>query len=140
MEFVDGTGGYGAGVVDSLLQAGHTPQEINFSGAAADPRFYNKRSEIWMLMADWVKRGGSIPDDAQLAKELCTPTYYFQNGRLRLEEKDQIVKRLGFSPDKADALALTFAMPEMPTQAMGVLTGYNQNKMLSEWEPSYDES
>lgn len=29
-------------------------------------------------------------------------------------KKAQIKERLGFSPDFADALALTFAMPDMP--------------------------
>ena len=36
---------------------------------------------------------------------------YDNKGRLQLEEKDEIKKRLGRSPDKADALALTFAEP-----------------------------
>jgi hypothetical protein len=114
MEFIDGTGGFGSGVVDSLIQAGHSPQEIHFSGKAIDNRYYNKRSEMWFNMAEWIKRGGSIPDDDSLIKELCSPTYAFQNGRFLLEPKEQIKKRLGFSPDLCDALALTFAFPEMP--------------------------
>ena len=36
---------------------------------------------------------------------------YDSRGRLQLEEKDEIKKRLGRSPDLADALALTFAEP-----------------------------
>ena len=32
-------------------------------------------------------------------------------GRLQLESKDEIKKRLGRSPDKADAFVLTFAEP-----------------------------
>lgn len=114
VEMVDGTGGYGAGVIDSLLQAGHAPLEIHFSGKAIDPRYMNKRAEMWFLMAEWVKRGGALPNDPDLQKELTAPTYTFQNGKLRIEEKDQIKDRLGFSPDKADALCLTFALPEMP--------------------------
>ena len=114
VELVDGSGGYGAGVVDALLQAGHAPQEIQFGGKAINPRYYNKRSEMWFEMAEWVKRGGVLPSVAQLAKELTAPTYTFQGGKLRLEEKDQIKKRLGFSPDYGDALCLTFALPDMP--------------------------
>ena len=36
---------------------------------------------------------------------------YDSRGRLQLEEKDEIKRRLGRSPDMADALALTFAEP-----------------------------
>lgn len=114
LEFVDGTGGYGAGVIDFLIQGGFSPHEINFSGKAIDPRYFNKRSEIHFLFAEWVKRGGALPNDPELARELTAPTYTFQNGKLRVEEKDQIKKRLGFSPDKSDAYALTFSLPDMP--------------------------
>jgi phage terminase large subunit len=125
LPLVDGTGGYGAGVIDSLIQAGDSPIEVNFSGKATDPRYFNKRSEMWFLMAEWVKRGGCLPNDPELQKELTAPKYAFQEGKLRLEEKDQIKKRLGFSPDKADALALTFAIADvlMPLHVGGQEVG-----------------
>lgn len=113
IELIDGTGGYGSGVVDSLIQSGHSPIEVNFSGKSIDPRYFNKRAEMWFEMAEWVRRGGCLPNDPELVRELTSPTYTFQNGKFRLEEKDQIKKRLGYSPDKADALALTFALPEI---------------------------
>lgn len=114
MEMVDDTGGYGAGVIDAYLTAGQSALPVNFSGKAIDPRYFNKRSEMWFEMAKWVKKGGALPNIPELVKELTAPTYIFQNGKFRLEEKEQIKKRLGFSPDYADALALTFALPEMP--------------------------
>lgn len=115
MDFVDSTGGYGSGVVDSLIQAGQAPIEVNFSSKATDARFFNKRSEIHWLMAEWVKRGGAIPDIAPLKKAMTATTYTLHNGQLRIEEKDIIKKRLnGFSPDHLDALCCTFAYPEMP--------------------------
>lgn len=115
-EFVDGTGGYGAGVVDALTQAGHTPIEVNFSAQAPDVRFFNLRSYIWWQMAEWVKKGGALPPIPELVAELTAPTYSFQGGRIRLEEKEQIKKRLQFSPDIGDSLAVTFALPDMPAQ------------------------
>lgn len=114
VELVDGTGGYGSGVVDSLIQSGLNPQEIHFSGKAFDSRYYNKRAEMWFMLAEWVKRGGVLPNCPHLKKELCAPVYSFRNGKFILESKDQIKARLGFSPDRADALALTFALPDMP--------------------------
>ena len=118
LEFVDGTGGYGSGVIDALYSAGHEPQEIHFSSKALDGRYFNKRTEMWFLMADWVKDKGQLPKDNILKKELCSPMYTFQNGKMKLEDKDQIKKRLGFSPNRADALALTFALPDMPGAEM----------------------
>lgn len=114
MAFVDDTGGYGGSVIDSLIQFGMSPVPVNFAGKADDPRYFNKRSEMWFRMADWVKRGGMLPKYQPYVRQLTTPTYTFQLGKFRLEEKEMIKKRLGFSPDDADALALTFAIAEMP--------------------------
>lgn len=114
IEFVDGTGGFGGGVIDCLIQSGYSPIEVQFSGKAEDPRYYNKRAEMWFRMAEWIKRGGHIPNIGTLKKELVTPTYTTKNGKFLLESKEQIKARLGFSPDMADALALTFALPELP--------------------------
>ena len=114
MELYDDTGGYAAGAIDAAIQGGYSPVPVPFSGKASNPRFFNRRSEIWFNMAEWVKRGGILPKIPGLVAELTTPTYTYQGGKFRLEEKDQIKKRLGRSPNYADALALTFAMPDQP--------------------------
>lgn len=139
VEFIDGTGGFGSGVVDSLIQAGHAPLEIHFSGKAIDNRYLNKRAEMWFNMAEWVKRGGCLPNMPELVKELTCATYTFQNGKFMIEPKDQIKERLGFSPDVADALCLTFALPEMP--ASNSLQGMKMNggKLLHEYDPFNNE-
>lgn len=131
LELVDGTGGFGAGVIDALSLAGESPMEVNFASKAIDTRYQNKRAEMWFEMADWVKRGGALPMNQDLKKELLAPTYTFHQGRFVLESKEQIKKRLGFSPDRADALALTFALPDMPTQASGLVR-------RGEYKSSYD--
>ncbi len=138
MEFVDETGGWGAGVVDALLQAGHSPVPVNFAGKAVDSRYANKRAEMHFLMAEWVKRGGALPNDPELLRELTAMTYTFHHGKLIMEDKDQIKQRLGFSPDKADALCMTFAMPEMPAAAM-MWPGSDSSKLKSEWDPHSTE-
>lgn len=137
MEMIDDTGGWAAGVIDSCRLAGVELFPVNFSGKALDERYFNKRSEIWFKMADWIKSGGSLPDTPELVAELTVPTYTFQNGKLRLEEKDQIKARLGRSPNYADALAVTFALPDMPGN-MGLpqhLFGDGVGKMASEYDP-----
>lgn len=137
MEFVDGTGGYGAGTIDAMIQGGASPIEVQFNGKSIDPRFFNKRSEMYFLMAEWIRRGGKLPNIPQLRKELPAMTYTFQNGKFRMEEKDQIKKRLGFSPDFSDGLALTFALNEMPGESTleGKMQGYTRGKLLYEYDP-----
>ena len=120
--FIDDTGGWGAGVIDALIQARFNPIPINFSGSADDTRYYNKRAEMWFEMAEWVRTGGALPPEIEdLVGEMSTPTYTFKSGKFLLQEKDQIKDVLGRSPDIADALALTFAMPVRPrgTKASG---------------------
>ena len=141
LEVIDSTGGYAAGTVDQCLIGGIALLEVNFSGKADDPRFFNKRAEMWWRMADWIKTGGSLPNDDDLRRELTTPTYTYQDGRLRLEEKDQIKKRLGgHSPDKADALALTFALAELPRGATipGLGGESTAGRALADWDPIDD--
>jgi hypothetical protein len=38
-----------------------------------------------------------------LKGQLATPTYAFRNGKILIESKAEIKKRLGNSPDRADA-------------------------------------
>ncbi len=107
--------GAGSGVIDRLRQLSYDVIEIPFGGKATKPdQYINRRSEMWWLMKQWVEEGGAIPNDIALKQELATPIYWYDNvGRRVLESKDQIKKRLqgAGSPDLADALALTFALP-----------------------------
>lgn len=135
MAMVDDTGGYGASAIDSMGLAGLPVVPINFSGKAIDPRYYNIRAEMWFNMAKWIRAGGSLPNDPELVRELTAPTYTFHNGKFLLEDKDQIKKRLTFSPDKADALALTFAIPDAPTDRLREMAGVISNRHQSEWDP-----
>ena len=139
---VDDTGGFGAAVQDAMMMGGLTGIPINFSSKADDPRYLNRRAEMHFRMANWVKRGGCLPKDSELKRELCSPTYMFANGRFQIEEKKMIKSRLGFSPDKADALCLTFALPELRAGAgnQSVRTQDNARDMaagraLSEYDP-----
>ena len=137
VELIDGTGGYGSGVVDSLIQAGQSPYEVIFSGKSTSPKYYNKRAEMWFEMASWIKRGGVLPKCPFLKKELSAPTYSFKNGKLILESKDQIRERLGFSPDRADSLALTFGIPEMPGEKSPERI-FNSYTKSQDYDPFHD--
>lgn len=107
--FIDG--GRGEGVIDRLRQLGYRVLEVNFGGQAQEPtRYRNKRCEMWDRLKDWLEAGGAIPPDRELKEELSAPTYSFDAaGRKVLEPKEKLKERGLRSPDKADALALTFA-------------------------------
>lgn len=108
--FVDA--GAGSGVIDRLRQLGHDVIEIAFGGKAIDPKYLNKRAEMWFEVREWLKLGGAIPNIVDLKQDLSAPIYWFDSaGRIQLEPKDDIKKRGLPSPDLADALALTFAQP-----------------------------
>jgi len=115
--FVDATGGYGVGVIDALRVTNNHCIEVYFSGKATDPRYSNKRSEMWFEMAKWIRGGGALPNDPELHEELIAATYTFQGDKFRLCDKDDIKEQIGRSPDKADALALTFAFAVAPSLA-----------------------
>lgn len=117
MILIDATGGWGQSTTDQLHAAGFTPIDVQFHGPPLNGKYKNRRAEMWISMTDWIRSGGALPDIPELVGELTTPTYFFNAGKLQLEEKDMIKARLGRSPDLADALALTFAMPERPAAA-----------------------
>lgn len=128
--FVDA--GRGEGVIDRLRQLGFAVIEVNFGGKAIDKKYYNKRSEMWGLCAQWLKTG-QLPSCPRLRQELTLPTYSFDaTNRLRLEGKDKMKERVGFSPDRADSLVLTFAMPVVKQALYG---GSDVNMCKTQYEP-----
>lgn len=111
---IDNTGGFGGGWIDQLRVMNRMAIPVHFAGKPIDPRYVNKRAEMWFEMAQWVKDGGALPNIPELVAELTTPTYFFKGDKFQIEDKQQIKERLGRSPDLADALALTFAFPIEP--------------------------
>jgi hypothetical protein len=108
---VDG-GGVGGGVVDRLRSLGYDVNEIQFGSRAFDPtRYSNRRAEIWGGMKEWLA-GGALPRDEALAIDLTSVEYgYNPAGAIALERKESMKARGLASPDTADALACTFAVP-----------------------------
>lgn len=136
LELMDATGGWGMSASDTLRNAGHAPIDVFYHHDAINPKYKNRRVEMWMEMAEWVKSGGWLPNIPELVAELCTPTYTLSGGQYILQEKEQVKKLIGRSPDLADALALTFAIPDMPSEGPGVPGAKGRRgKAETEWDP-----
>ncbi len=132
--YFDDTVGWAHGAVDVLRAAGRDVYAIRFEAPSANPRYVNMRAQMWLEMADWVKAKGCLPRIAEMIPELTSPTYFFSNGKFQIEAKDQVKKRLGRSPDLADALALTFALPDTPKRE-GLLAGVKAESKARDYDP-----
>lgn len=138
VEYFDDTVGWAHGAIDYCRVNGGRPIPVNFGDTkTTDPRYYNRRSEMWMRMAERIRLDLALPDIPELLTELCAPTYGFKGGKWILEEKDAIKERIGYSPDIADALALTFATPDQPsaTGPLGAELARRTHQVAADYKP-----
>lgn len=104
--------GYGTGIYSVGKSLNRNWLLVSFGSASTKLGYVNKRAEMWGDMKDWLKEGGCIEDNQQLCDELTAPEYMIKlDGKIQLESKEDMKKRGVPSPNIADALALTFAMP-----------------------------
>ncbi len=101
--------GFGAGVFDRLKELGLATTGVNVAERPKDRELYGRvRGELWGAVRDSLKDGLSLLDD-ELCAQLSSPKYSFDSaGRIVIERKEDMKKRGVESPDRADALALTF--------------------------------
>lgn len=99
--------GIGKGIVDRLGELGKNVIPVNSAEKASDSdKFSNIRAEIWWRLLEKIQaREVEYPEDAELRKELSSVRYKVvnSNGKIALEPKLDTKKRLGRSPDRADA-------------------------------------
>lgn len=107
--------GMGWAVYDPLIADGYgdVVVGVNVNERADEPdKYKNKKAEIWGRMKQWFEeRPNKIPDDAALVADLTAVGTLppDANGRLQIEDKQHVYKKIKRSPDLADALALTFS-------------------------------
>ena len=103
--------GYGTGIYSIGKQLGRKWRLIEFGGKSNDPVYLNMRAYMWGQMKEWLREGGSIPpNDQALYDDIVGPEAIIdKNGHIQLESKKDMKDRGLPSPNKGDALALTFA-------------------------------
>jgi hypothetical protein len=118
---IDCTGGYGEPVASELRamqERGDLPIEVqiielNFAASSSDSEKYPVlRDELWFGLRPFFKNGGAMYPDPKLESELMAATYSLdEKGRNKVEKKREMKKRLGRSPDRADAAILAVYEP-----------------------------
>jgi hypothetical protein len=111
---IDVTGGLGTGPHDILKAKSYSVVAVNSSSKAHDEEQYkNKRSELWFDTRDRAKDKrldlSRLKKEMRekLERELGAPKYKAP-GQKVVEDKAQMKKRLGYSPDLADGMNLAF--------------------------------
>lgn len=103
--------GVGAGTVNALKEE---ERYISALGGADTPvqienqeeEFKNLRSQMWWQLREDLRTDPEIclPDDPELISDLITPEWESKNGKIVVESKELIKKRLGHSPNKGDSV------------------------------------
>ncbi len=122
---IDMGGGYGGVPFTTLQENGVQP--IAYKGSetsqarTADRKlgFFNKRTEAWWKLREALdpsRMGGSgvdLPDDQELLSDLTSVRFSTVQHRgvmcIKAETKEDVVKRLGRSPDKGDAVVMCWS-------------------------------
>ncbi len=117
--------GIGRGVVDSLEEEGYYGVGVNVAERSRDPeRYHNLRAELWYSfreMLDPDKEPIALPPDDELLSELASVKYKVDaRGAIQIESKEDMKKRLGHSPDRADAAVLAFSNTQREGFVQGV--------------------
>ena len=134
--------GLGAGVVDRLREQGAAVEAFNASMAArvgdhelrdrsGELGFTSMRSAAWWGLRERLDPDTgddlALPPDERLTGDLVAPKWrVLSGGRIQVESKDDIRKRLGRSTDDGDAVVMALAPPAAPpvSLAMGGARGW----------------
>jgi len=110
---VDATG-VGAGVAPQMQRKGCSAIPVKVASSPTQKtelgEFKILRDQLWWSCREWLRTdpGAMLPPDEMLLEELATPTYEVQSGKIRVMKKETMRELLKRSPDRADALVLTF--------------------------------
>lgn len=117
---VDVGGGYGGAVLLRLNDNGIVPESFNGVSASGSRtrdgklKFFNRRAAAWWKLRELLdpdQEGGSpamLPKDPQLLSDLAAPRFEITSRGIQIEDKKQIKKRIGRSPDRGDCVVMCY--------------------------------
>lgn len=115
--------GWGSSVHDFLTSNGVQSVAVNGSSKslaitddASRLRFANLRAEVWWRMREALDpssdNGIALPPSTELRADLAAPRWKLAAQGIQIEGKEDLIKRLGRSPDRGDAVCM--AMIQTP--------------------------
>lgn len=146
--------GVGASPYDSIKRTGAQVWGVNVSEApsrAVDKsgrlKFNNLRTDLWWALREALDpvndTGIALPPDPDLLAELCAPRYKVLGREIQVESREEIIKRIGRSPDRATAVVL--ANVDVPkaytlraTNNAATVLGHDPLDALAHRDGSYD--
>lgn len=128
--------GVGASPYDKLKDIGVHVVGVDVRNASTETssdgimRFYNLRSQLWWQMREMLDPESgldiALPPDTELLKDLTAPLWSFKGKEIQIEVKELTKKRIGRSPDRADAVILAM----MNTQKRAKRKARNNRNVL----------
>lgn len=110
--------GVGASPYDQLVTAKLPVLGINVAERATATdrsgrlQFANLRAQLWWQFREALDPEYNskvmLPPDSQLLAELCAPRWDMQGSLISVESREEIIKRIGRSPDRATAYILAY--------------------------------
>lgn len=129
--------GVGGGVVDRLNELGiEGVSGVNVGMRSRQPeRFANLRAELyWELRERLTENRIRLPNDRALLEELASLTYRFtSSGQVQLESKEAMRRRGEGSPDRADAVAMLWALRTEESAAISTELDQGVNWVSEQW-------
>jgi hypothetical protein len=111
--------GVGAALQDVGRIRGFNIVAINFAGASKRRDrsgrwgFRNMRADCWWKLRELLDPAYgatlALPPDARVLPDLTAPRFFVGLHGIQIEGKDDIKKRLGWSPDHGDSIVLSVA-------------------------------
>lgn len=133
--------GVGASPYDQLMNQKQQIMGVNVSERAMGTdksgrlRFFNQRSELWWKFREGLdpdnNKGWCLPPDTRLIADLCAPKWELSGSIIKVEGREELVKRLGRSPDRASAIILA----QLDTPKLHFLPGAQSRRARGEYDP-----
>jgi len=109
--------GVGAMIPEEMKKVGKPITGVNVGEICDNPadqvQFVNKRAEFAWKVREWLKSGGRLLRDPRWYQLLNIKYREDNKRRLKIISKEELRKQGVVSPDAFDALALTFARPQI---------------------------
>jgi hypothetical protein len=120
--------GVGTSVYDHLKGVTSNVVPINGAGRSeakdrsGELGFVNLRAEMWWKLREALDPASGedicLPPDRELLVDLCAPQWKLAVRGIQIESKEDLIKRIGRSPDKGDAVVYAIGSKALP--GMGI--------------------